>query len=102
MFCDREPQNDRFFLFWEISLSVYWEGRRAGDYPRFKATYMHDELVEHLLLSAAERALVDSCRGDSKESVYGDYMDQVLWSILADDWKRRRRDAGAWGSSVIH
>ena len=32
----------------------------------------------------------------------GDYLDQVLWSILADDWKERRRDEGAWGSSVIH
>ena len=35
----------------------------TGDYPRFKATYTHDELVEHFLLSPAERALVDSCRG---------------------------------------
>ncbi len=35
-----------------------------GDYPRFKATYAHDELVEHFLLSPAERVLVDTCRGD--------------------------------------
>jgi len=32
----------------------------------------------------------------------GDYLDQVLWSILADDWKKRRREKVAWGSSVIH
>jgi Domain of unknown function (DUF4158) len=37
----------------------------TGDYPRFKATYTHDELVEHFLLSADERALVDSCRGEA-------------------------------------
>ena len=35
----------------------------TGEYPHFKATYTHDELVEHFLLSADERALVDSCRG---------------------------------------
>lgn len=35
-----------------------------GDYRRFKATYTHDELIEHFLLSPAERALVDTCRGD--------------------------------------
>jgi len=35
----------------------------TGDYPRFKATFTHDELVEHFLLRADERALVDSCRG---------------------------------------
>jgi hypothetical protein len=35
-----------------------------GDYPRFKASYAHEELVEHFLLSSAEHALVDTCRGD--------------------------------------
>jgi TnpA family transposase len=35
-----------------------------GDYPYFKATYAHEELVEHFLLSPAERALLDTCRGD--------------------------------------
>jgi hypothetical protein len=35
-----------------------------GDYPRFKATYTHEELVEHFLLTPAERTLVDSCYGD--------------------------------------
>ena len=33
-----------------------------GDYPRFKATYAHEELVEHFLLSPAEQALVSTCR----------------------------------------
>jgi Domain of unknown function (DUF4158)/Tn3 transposase DDE domain len=34
------------------------------DYPRFKATYTHEELVEHFLLSPAEHALIATCRGD--------------------------------------
>ncbi len=36
-----------------------------GDYPCFKATYHHDELVEHFLLTPVERALVDTCYGDA-------------------------------------
>jgi hypothetical protein len=36
-----------------------------GEYPRFKTTYVHDELVEHFLLSPAERTLVETCREDA-------------------------------------
>ena len=36
-----------------------------GDYPRFKAAYSHEELVEHFLLRPAERAVVDTCRGEA-------------------------------------
>ena len=36
-----------------------------GDYPRFKTTYTHEELVEHFLLSPADRALIDTCYGDA-------------------------------------
>jgi hypothetical protein len=36
-----------------------------GEYPRFKTTYIHDELVEHFLLSPAERTLVETCREDA-------------------------------------
>ena len=36
-----------------------------GDYPRFKVTYTHEELVEHFLLTPAERTLVDTCRGEA-------------------------------------
>jgi ribosomal-protein-alanine N-acetyltransferase len=32
----------------------------------------------------------------------GDYLDQVLWSILAEDWRRRQQDTLAWRSSVVH
>ena len=35
-----------------------------GDYPRFKATYTHEELLEHFVLNPAERALVDTCYGE--------------------------------------
>ncbi len=36
-----------------------------GKYPRFKTTYVHDELVEHFLLNPAERTLVETCREDA-------------------------------------
>jgi TnpA family transposase len=36
-----------------------------GDYPGFKATYIHEELVEHFLLSPAEHALVETCHGET-------------------------------------
>jgi RimJ/RimL family protein N-acetyltransferase len=32
----------------------------------------------------------------------GDYLDQVLWSILQDDWKKRQQEKAVWGSRVIH
>jgi len=32
----------------------------------------------------------------------GDYVDQILWSVLHEDWKRRQQDKAIWGSSVIH
>ena len=35
-----------------------------GDYPGFQVTYTDEELAEHFLLTPAERALVETCRGD--------------------------------------
>jgi RimJ/RimL family protein N-acetyltransferase len=32
----------------------------------------------------------------------GDYLDQVVWSILHEDWKKRRQEKAVWGSRVIH
>lgn len=32
----------------------------------------------------------------------GDYLDQVLWSILQEDWRKQRQEKAIWGSSVIH
>jgi hypothetical protein len=36
----------------------------TGDYPRFTATYAQEDLVEHFLLTPAERTLIDTCRGE--------------------------------------
>ena len=55
----------RFLYFWEIRRARRWEVDMQGDYPRFKTTYTHDELVEHFLLSPAERTLIDTCYGDA-------------------------------------
>ena len=35
-----------------------------GDYPYFRTTYSHDEMVERFLLTAAEQHLIAQCRGD--------------------------------------
>jgi hypothetical protein len=35
-----------------------------GDYPRFRASYSHEELVEHFLLTSAEHQLIAQCRGE--------------------------------------
>ena len=32
----------------------------------------------------------------------GDYLDQVLWSILQEDWLKRQQDKATRGSGVIH
>jgi ribosomal-protein-alanine N-acetyltransferase len=32
----------------------------------------------------------------------GDYLDHVMWSILHEDWKKRRQEKAIWGSSVVH
>jgi ribosomal-protein-alanine N-acetyltransferase len=32
----------------------------------------------------------------------GDYLDQVLWSILREDWQKRRQEKSIWGSNVVH
>ena len=32
----------------------------------------------------------------------GDYLDQVMWSILHEDWKKRRQEKAVWGSGVVH
>jgi [ribosomal protein S5]-alanine N-acetyltransferase len=32
----------------------------------------------------------------------GEYLDQVLWSILQDDWKKQQQEKAASGSRVVH
>jgi hypothetical protein len=42
----------------------------TGDYPRFKATYTHKELVEHFLVNPADHAVIDTCsRGANRHAV---------------------------------
>jgi len=53
----------RFLAFWEIASPAGGEVGMMGDYPCFKATYAHEELVEHFLLSPGERAVVETCYG---------------------------------------
>jgi Domain of unknown function (DUF4158) len=50
--------------FSEIAARHCREVGMTGDYPRFKAAYTHEKLIEHFLLSPAEHALVDTCGGD--------------------------------------
>jgi hypothetical protein len=61
-----------------------------GDYPRFKATYTPEELVEHFLLTPAARAIVDTCYGDVhrhgvavllKAVHYLGYFPEDLWQV---------------------
>jgi hypothetical protein len=40
------------------------EGAMKGDYPRFKASYSQDEMVEHFHLDAQDRILLSGIRGD--------------------------------------
>ena len=35
-----------------------------GDYPRFRASYAHDDLVVHFLPTHADLELIARCRGD--------------------------------------
>jgi RimJ/RimL family protein N-acetyltransferase len=32
----------------------------------------------------------------------GDYLDQVLWSILQEDWRKRQQENATWASTVVH
>jgi ribosomal-protein-alanine N-acetyltransferase len=54
--------------------------------------------------NGAMRKLGAEREGVLRHSFYrdGDYLDQVLWSILAEDWRRRQQDKAVWGSSVVH
>jgi hypothetical protein len=56
----------------------------TGDYSRFKASYTHEELVEHVLLSPAEHALVATCRGDVNRQVVAVLL-KTVQSLLDSD-----------------
>jgi hypothetical protein len=42
-----------------------------GDYPCFRASYSHEELVEHFLLTPAERQFIAQCRTALKKELKG-------------------------------
>src|SRR5262245_12415434 len=52
-----------FSRFWEMAAQGCGGVGMTGDYPCFNASYTHEELVEHCLLSPADHALVAPCRG---------------------------------------
>jgi hypothetical protein len=61
-------ENRKYFRcarFWEIGPANCQEVGMQGDYPCFNATYIHEELVEHFLLTPADRAVVNTCRGEA-------------------------------------
>ena len=66
-----------------------------GDYPRFKATYTHEELVEHFLLNPAERALVDTCCGDGIVMGWPCYSKPCsIWAISPTTSSKCQRSSG--------
>jgi len=54
--------------------------------------------------NGAMRKIGAEREGILRHSFYrnGDYIDQVLWSLLHEDWRRRQQDKAIWGSSVVH
>lgn len=32
----------------------------------------------------------------------GEYLDQVVWSVLREDWRERRQERAVWASNVVH
>ncbi len=50
-----------------------------GDYPRFLASYQHEELVEHFLLQAAEIEFIKEFRGDVNRNVVGVLLKSLLY-----------------------
>ena len=57
----------RFVLFWEI-LVASTEMTMKGDYPRFRTSYLHEDLVEHFLLQPDELAFVGGFRGEANRN----------------------------------
>jgi hypothetical protein len=55
----------RFRRFSEIGPCGWNEVDMRGDYPRFKATYAYEDLVQYFLLSPADHAMVETCYGDA-------------------------------------
>jgi ribosomal-protein-alanine N-acetyltransferase len=100
---------------WGFALaSEFWGTGIFSEAAELVLDFAFDVLRTHRLEA---RAAVCNARGNAamkklgaeREGVLrhaffrdGDYLDQVLWSILAEDWRRRQPHKAAWGSSVIH
>jgi RimJ/RimL family protein N-acetyltransferase len=54
--------------------------------------------------NAAMKKLGAEREGILRQSFFrnGDYLDQVIWSLLREDWKKRRQEKAIWGSGVVH
>jgi ribosomal-protein-alanine N-acetyltransferase len=97
---------------WGFMLSsAYWGSGLFGDSARLVLEFAFDTLGVHRLEA---RAAVANGRGNGalrkmgavQEGVLrraflknGRYIDQVLWSILAEDWRQSRSQRGPW---VVH
>ena len=54
--------------------------------------------------NAAMKKLGASQEGILRQSFFlnGDYLDQAIWSLLREDWKKRQRAKAVWESGVVH
>lgn len=94
--------------------SEFWGTGVFADAAELVLDFTFDVLGTHRLEA---RALLCNGRGNgamkklgaAREGVLrhaffrnGDYLDQVLWSILQEDWKKRQQEKAIWGSGVVH
>lgn len=50
-----------------------------GDYPRFKASYSHDELVEHFHLDTQDRVFISGICGDVNRNAAAILLKSLLY-----------------------
>ena len=74
-----------------------------GDYPHFKMTYSHDELVEHFLLSPAEQALIATCRSDVTRHGMAVLLKSVQYlGYFPDDFRQVPQDVKTFIAHQLH
>ncbi len=100
---------------WGVAIaSEFWGSGVFGEAAEALLDFVFNSLRTHRLEA---RAAICNARGNGamkklgaeREGVLrhaffrnGDYLDQVVWSILREDWQRRQQGKAIWGSSVIH
>jgi RimJ/RimL family protein N-acetyltransferase len=100
---------------WGVAIaSEFWGSGVFGEAAEAVLDFVFNSLRTHRLEA---RAAICNARGNGamkklgaeREGVLrhaffrnGDYLDQVVWSILREDWQRRQQGKAIWGSSVIH